>query len=695
MRLVMRLGLIILVTILVSAVVINILLRFSVLERYRQHDLKIASSRLELLDWKLNQQLEAMDGVLIDWSQWDDAYNFILHPSSGFIKNNMPANFHRDQHVQAVAFLDLVGEPIYLAWFDLELGRFLTEPPKRLAATIAAQVELWSFPDPEAGTSGYMAMDDRILQITARPVVTSSGTGQTVGTVLFARVVDRQVLDRLVAGTNQQVQLAPADLDHVRDDVAVQVVSQEHMVGQITIRDLQGVAIAQLTTKLPRSIYLEGLCSLNQLHVSMAAVGILVLLVLIWQMRQYIGLPLAELLTGVNQLRRGDFEQALPVRGRDELSQLAQAFNEMAHTLDQRYEAIFNHTGAATLILDTSGQILLANQGFWRLVGLAVEQSLPNLFEHVHPDDLDRVRANHHRRRREPDRVPNVYQFRFRRFDGADRLVAVSVGMIPGTDHSVASLVDITEAEQSRQALVRSGRLASLGSLAGGVAHEFNNLIASIQTAAETVQRYGDLTDPSQRMLEVILEATSRASLVASTLESFAGHDAGVMESTELSQLIQHTLLVLERGLRQAQISVQLELAELPPVRLVPTQIRQVIFALLRNASDACHHCEQKHITVATGSTDREQWLAVADTGVGLSEEETKLIFSPFFTGKGVRAATAEQQQLQGLGLGLSVAETIVRQHGGRIEVSSRPGEGARFTVYLPMEGKGYAHPAG
>jgi signal transduction histidine kinase len=243
----------------------------------------------------------------------------------------------------------------------------------------------------------------------------------------------------------------------------------------------------------------------------------------------------------------------------------------------------------------------------------------------------------------------------------------------------------LTTVEESHQRIIRTERLRALGEMAGGVAHDFNNVLAVVVGRAQLLQRQVESPD-LRRQLEIIERVAQDGAQTVRRIQEFAR-----MRRTRPWQRVDLTDVVREvveatrpRWSDQAQArgvtySMRLDLSPVPAVIGDPAELREGLLNLLFNALDAMP--QGGTLTFSTGVDGDRVFCVVADTGVGMTEEVRQRCFEPFFTTK------AEH----GTGLGLSIAYGIVTRHGGEIEVWSRPGQGSRFSVRLPV---GAAMPA-
>lgn len=262
--------------------------------------------------------------------------------------------------------------------------------------------------------------------------------------------------------------------------------------------------------------------------------------------------------------------------------------------------------------------------------------------------------------------------------------------------------------------LLQSEKMASIGQLASGVAHEINNPIGFVKSNLGTLAGYvsnlvdvvrayeavehihGDavgvaleeiaqrkrdmdyefLVDDVKHLLDESNEGVQRVSKIVLDLKNFSRSGDVTMAEANLQEGIESTINVVWNQLKY-KVNVVREYADLPPVMCVASQINQVVMNLLVNAEQAIS--ERGTITIRTGCDDESVWFEVQDSGCGIALEQQARIFEPFYTSKPVG---------QGTGLGLSISFGIVQRHGGHIDVKSAPGMGSTFRVTLPLSPK-------
>jgi PAS domain S-box-containing protein len=279
-----------------------------------------------------------------------------------------------------------------------------------------------------------------------------------------------------------------------------------------------------------------------------------------------------------------------------------------------------------------------------------------------------------------------------RRKDGT--LYTERMTIAPVTDdqgeigHFIAIKEDITEQKNLQEQVLQAQKVEAVGRLAGGVAHDFNNILTAIGGYAEMMMRRLSTTDPLYRHADQIHKATERASGLTRQLLAFSRKQTLQPRVLDLSNAVTDIEKMLRRLIGEDIELHTIRGAAVGHVKADPAQIEQVILNLALNARDAMPKGGQLIIEVANAALDEDYarlhagvspgeyvLLAVTDTGVGMKEEVKEHIFEPFFTTK---------PQGEGTGLGLATCYGIVKQSGGHINVYTEPGRGTTFKIYLP-----------
>ena len=241
----------------------------------------------------------------------------------------------------------------------------------------------------------------------------------------------------------------------------------------------------------------------------------------------------------------------------------------------------------------------------------------------------------------------------------------------------IISVRDVTTEKKLEQQVIQSERLAAMGQMIGGFAHELNNPLTSILGMTELLQE-SETSETSRKQLLSLHQQARRAAEIVQNLQYFARPPAPGRSPVNLSELIQRTLHLQAYPLRKSNITVDfLQEPTLPAVMADPNQLMQVFLNLILNADQAIRESRDKGtIRIRLGRNPDSVWVMFQDDGPGISPEVLPHIFDPFFTTK---------RPGRGTGLGLSICKTLIREHAGNIEASTAPGGGAVFTITLPV----------
>jgi PAS domain S-box-containing protein len=272
-------------------------------------------------------------------------------------------------------------------------------------------------------------------------------------------------------------------------------------------------------------------------------------------------------------------------------------------------------------------------------------------------------------------------EVRFTRPDGAHRVAMVFANPLVESGRVTGVLAvarDVTDERMLQEQVARSEKLAALGELVSGVAHELNSPLQAILANAQLVERSPGVGAETVESTQHIVAEAKRASRIVNKLLTFARQNPAERMATDVNQVMEDTLELRRYQLRMQEVTLDVQLdRSLPMTWADPFQLQQVFINLLGNAEQAVsRHGGERRITVRTRRENETLVIEVADSGPGIAPEHLAHIFNPFYTTK---------PRGSGTGLGLSIADGIVREHGGSLRVQSDLGRGARFEVVLPL----------
>ncbi len=363
-------------------------------------------------------------------------------------------------------------------------------------------------------------------------------------------------------------------------------------------------------------------------------------------------------------------------------------FFELVERGKRQWEATFDALSQGIALVDDEGRLLRVNTGFAELTGellpsLAGRHLCDVLFgeRHTLRDLLDAAR-----RGARPAPVA-------RRSERLQRVVRVAAAPIPPeaeVGSAVVVVEDITEQQAIEAQAIQSEKMAAVGTLVSGVAHELNNPLTSITGLAEFLLEQPEGAAPDREHVRVIAEEAHRAAAIVRNLLTFARKGPSEPQRLDLGEVVDRTLSLMDWELRLQGIAVERRAArDLPPVTGDRQQLQQVVLNLVTNAAQALATLPAglpRRITVETDARGEDVVVRVADTGLGIPADVLPQVFSPFFTTK---------PHGEGTGLGLFISYGLVEGHGGTLTADSRPGTGAVFTLALPRERAGASFAAG
>jgi len=425
-----------------------------------------------------------------------------------------------------------------------------------------------------------------------------------------------------------------------------------------------------------------------------------------WRVTRTIGGRLQQMDAAVRALGRGEFNQRVNVGGNDEIGRLARVFNYMSARLSEVYEtlqrseaqfrSLIENVSDFIVVLQADGTIRYASPSFEREAGEGrslIGRKITELAADEDRNAVELLLGTVQAKAAPPGESPSPIEaeFRIRRSANEVRILEASATNL--LQHSavkgiVINARDVTERRRLEDQLLRAQKMEAIGTLSGGVAHDFNNILTVILGHTEVLLQTLRSSPQIAEHIKSIDESSRRASGLTRQLLAFSRKQVLQPRVFNLNSLI----LDLDKMLRR-MISEDIEFRTVIDPKLGATkadagQIEQVVMNLVVNARDAIQNGGR--ITVETANIDLDEdyirthpdahpgphvMLAVSDTGEGIPSEILPHIFEPFFTTKEVG---------RGTGLGLSTVYGIVKQSGGNIFVYSQPGRGTTFKVYLP-----------
>lgn len=435
---------------------------------------------------------------------------------------------------------------------------------------------------------------------------------------------------------------------------------------------------------------------------TLAAVTLVLIALVSVLIHRTVSQPLGELTERISTLASGKPIEDVAISGRDEVARLSQAFNALGRSLDEARRRLVEEAEHAGNIvqsitdgiigLDAAGRIRTWNRAlvdrygvsepevlgqplfdaFPALAGEGLQSEVESLLSGEKPTVL--LRHFEHETRHRGRVVLNIRGNVLRR----------ATGDVMG---AVLAVEDVTDRVALAQEVQQAEKLAVVGQLAAGIAHQIGTPLNVISGSAEyLMMEWGD-EKPRPQELEIIIAQTDRITKLIQQLLNFARPARMELRSLDLNELLQALLTLTEHQIAKGQIGVQTDFAsDLPPIPGDANQLEQAFLNIVINAWHAMPSGGRLTLgTRAVPASDRHRRVGraaqagvevvIRDTGTGIAPEHIERIFDPFFSTKGVG---------KGTGLGLAISRRIVEDHHGSIEVDSAVGRGTTFTIWLP-----------
>jgi PAS domain S-box-containing protein len=372
---------------------------------------------------------------------------------------------------------------------------------------------------------------------------------------------------------------------------------------------------------------------------------------------------------------------------------------------EERFSTAFNESAIGMAIVSPDGRWLQVNQALCEIVGYSKAELEASTFQTItHPDDLE---ADLRQLRQMLSGALRAYQMekRYIHKNGSIVWAVLNVSLVRHVDgtpqHVIAQIQDITERKELQEQRMRytdtleqqvaersaqiaklesqraqAERLAALGRLAAGVAHEINNPIAGIKNAFTLVKQAVDPAHPQYEFVGLIDREIARVSSIVQNMYQLYGRESGKVETVDLQAMIGDIKALFAKQLQQRQLRLVVEVEPgIDRLDVSRSDFLQIVLNLLNNAVD----CSREGTTITLSAREEAEVvrIALADQGSGISPEVLPQIFDPFFT-------TKTEGGQKGMGLGLSISQSLATAMGGRIDVETRIGQGSTFSILLP-----------
>ena len=401
--------------------------------------------------------------------------------------------------------------------------------------------------------------------------------------------------------------------------------------------------------------------------------------------------PLASLAKNVGSTSAGTVPEVVVLPRRDEIGDLTRVMHAMSTQIqthldhvrqsEAKYRGIVDYAPIG-IFTSQGNRIIFSNRQNWILAGRNPDAQLDpeELWDTIHPEDRNEVRSAFSLATLQEVEFEKV--FRFLHPTGVEKKILSRAVPINKEEGELAVYqgfnVDITALELMRAQLSRAEKLATLGQVAAGIAHEIRNPLVGIGSTTSLLMEDFSEHDPRRRDLTTVLQETKRLDRIVNQIVDYARPRGLVPVSFDIEEIIRETVDLLSELLKEKQIVVQW--SEPQPSHRIQAdrdQMKQVILNTIQNAIEAMTIGGKLHMRVQPSTRQEEQGLIleIKDNGRGIGPSDLPRVFEPFFT-------TGKRR---GTGLGLAICRNIIDAHGGEIQVQSQPGSGTNISIWLPV----------
>jgi signal transduction histidine kinase/sensor domain CHASE-containing protein len=643
-------------------------------------------------------QLQSLDVLNRDWATWDDTYNFVQFPGGNedYLEVNFTDAIFADARLNFILIIDNSGRLVHGEAFDLNTAGEMPIP-ESLQDHIFDEA-LVCHEGVDDGALGIILLPEGPLLVSSRPILTSEGEGPIEGTIIMGQFVDSSVADAvsktvplpLVMMTVNDMNM-PSDLELARSSltieapVLIRAINSESMAGYFLLQDIYGNPAIIFRLTMPRTLYAQSVTTMRYFLLVIMGFALLCAGIFSQSVRRTVVSRVArvgEFMSNIGATR--DLSRRLTIQGNDEITELAKNINATVEALETAevdakvqkglIDRILATTPSAVLVIGDDDRIKLANRAFYSAFKKKdAEIKTKPISEIIPTEELSPAISE----ARSGKTFSVTQEFRHR-VNGHERVFVTNILRME-EDEVLLIMGDVTEERANQERLHLTDRLASIGEMAAGIAHELNNPLTGVIGLSQVLLDE-EMSDGAKEDLKLIHNEAQRAAAVVKKLLTFGRQHPTERKAVQINPILEDvvSLRAYEQKVNNIRVTTQFDY-HLPEIVADPFQMQQVFLNIVLNAEQAMIETHKEGtLTIATERVGGNIKVSFSDDGPGISPDNMRKLFSPFFTTKALG---------KGTGLGLSICYGIVTSHSGRIYAQSELGKGATFVVELPVDG--------
>ncbi|MFH0921498.1 MAG: CHASE4 domain-containing protein [Fibrobacterota bacterium] len=697
---------------------LNIALRVFLSKSYGRLEQREMTINLQRAADALYGTVKQLAVTAADYSVWDETYAFAMDKNPDYIKRNLSEDVSENLKVNIVLIVNETAE--FLGGTSYDLVKNVPGPiPEAIKTYVSGNRTLVNHPNEKSRIKGLVFLPGfPPMLVGASAIVTSDLKGPVRGSFIVGRYLDSLEIANLSDITHLSLSCKQLPLEDGRvpgttssDSFFISTLSQDSLQGSVLVRDINNHPALLLIVKMKRDIYLQGIKNLTLFSSLLAFIGVFFTLLTLLLFEGLILRRLSLLTSSVGRIGTNkDFSKHVVISGRDELATLATTINSTLEALTQADTALRESEEKFRLAFESSrdaivwvnpdsGALVNCNHATERLLerdrGEIISTSQACLFN---PEKAAAC-ATLFIDLAQGDKGFEIETEVFTKSAEVRNVIATAAYInIHGERLIQGAFRDITEKiqaeaekKQLQEQLIQAQKMEVIGQLAGGVAHDFNNMLAGISGFAELIQRkFGAGNPVLDRYAATIFDTAKGAAELTAKLLAYARKGKYEMALVNINTGVRDILRILEHTVDKKIIITQSLRAHPDTVVGDRGQLQNAIMNLAMNAVDAMPKGGEltfasEVVTLGAAylkthpykiSAGTYVMLSITDTGMGMDEKVKAKLFEPFFTTKGPG---------KGTGLGLASVYGTVKNHNGSIEVYTELGKGTSFKIYLPL----------
>ncbi|MFZ3048864.1 MAG: CHASE4 domain-containing protein [Desulfatirhabdiaceae bacterium] len=699
--------------------------QFIVFPNFKALENQQVEKDMERIRLALLNEINQLDTTCHDWASWDEAYEFIETRSPEFVESNLIESTFANNRINLLYYLNHESRVVWGKAFDLD---FMTPffppefPPDVFPERHPLIVSKTSDNEFEKhGIKGFLITGHGPMLVASRPVLTSEDKGPVRGTLIMGRMINEKMIQSLNKMTQVRFVLqtlesnpsgSPYDGLNHNPPYFIKEFGERSLSIIAAYSDIMGKPALRITAEIPRSIVEKGVQSIHTSLWMIGVAGVLTLISLLMWIEQIAIRPLMKLVSHAESIQRSsDLTQRIKMTAQDEIGHLSLVFDGMLDELEKAMKRVtkseemfrlISEYSLAHVIMVQNGKFIYVNPRAANMLGYSPDEMIGlDPWQIIHFEDRGMIRKKA-KKRSTGDAGIYHYEFRYVTRTGEIRwieMLAVPI-VYKGKDTILGHGIDITERKQAEddknnleKRLRTAEKMESLGMLAGGVAHDLNNILGAQVGYSELMLMEMSEDDPLRERVTTIMHSGLRAAEIIQDLLTLTRRGVKNSEIINLNQMIHNCLRLPEFEkliFHHPDVKIHTDLdSNLLNIRGSIVHLIKTLMNLVSNAAEAIP--DRGEIRIRTSNRNLEKpirgyddikpgdyvVLSVCDDGKGINETDITKIFEPFYTRKIMGRS--------GTGLGLAVVWGTVKDHHGYIDVQSNEGEGTVFTVYFPV----------